>query len=45
MAPHGKGRIAVYGDSGCIDASHQRSPCYGLLTTLLDYVTTVTLML
>ena len=41
LARHGEGRVAVYGDSGCLDSSHQRSPCYGLLQALLAYVATV----
>ena len=41
LAPHGSGRIAIYGDSGCLDASHQRTACHGLLTALLAYVTEV----
>lgn len=41
LAPIGKGRIGIYGDSGCLDSSHQRSPCYGMLRAMLAYVTTV----
>eukprot|EP00208_Stichococcus_sp_RCC1054_P004683 CAMPEP_0206137894 /NCGR_PEP_ID=MMETSP1473-20131121/2920_1 /ASSEMBLY_ACC=CAM_ASM_001109 /TAXON_ID=1461547 /ORGANISM="Stichococcus sp, Strain RCC1054" /LENGTH=1275 /DNA_ID=CAMNT_0053531159 /DNA_START=224 /DNA_END=4048 /DNA_ORIENTATION=+ len=37
LAQHGLGRVAVYGDSGCLDSSHQRSPCYNMLQTLLRY--------
>lgn len=33
----GKGRIAVYGDSNCLDSSHMVSNCYWLLKKLLDY--------
>ena len=41
LAAHGKGRIAVFGDSGCLDSSHQRSPCYNMLQALLAWVATV----
>lgn len=33
----GKGRIAVYGDSNCLDSSHMVSNCYWLLKKLLDF--------
>ena len=35
------GRIAVYGDSNCLDSSHMRTPCFRLLSKLLTYVATV----
>ncbi len=35
------GRVAVYGDSNCLDSSHMRSPCFRLLAKLLQYVATV----
>jgi len=31
------GRIAVFGDSSCLDTAHQRTPCYWLLGKLLQY--------
>lgn len=33
----GRGRIAVYGDSNCLDSSHMVSNCYWLLKKLLDF--------
>ena len=38
------GRIAVYGDSNCLDSSHLNmgQNCFGLLSKMLDYVATGT---
>ncbi|MCD7452831.1 Membrane-bound transcription factor site-1 protease [Datura stramonium] len=33
----GGGRIAVYGDSNCLDSSHMVTNCYGLLKKMLDF--------
>eukprot|EP00897_Mesotaenium_endlicherianum_P007974 jgi/Mesen1/7204/ME000371S06292 len=33
----GRGRIAVYGDSNCLDSSHMVASCYWLLRKLLDF--------
>ncbi|KAL2607535.1 hypothetical protein R1flu_026108 [Riccia fluitans] len=33
----GRGRIAVYGDSNCLDSSHIVTNCYWLLKKLLDF--------
>ncbi|CAM6083630.1 unnamed protein product [Calypogeia fissa] len=33
----GKGRIAVYGDSNCLDSSHMVTNCYWLLKKLIDF--------
>ncbi|CAN4116980.1 unnamed protein product [Withania somnifera] len=33
----GSGRIAVYGDSNCLDSSHMVTNCYGLLKKMLDF--------
>ncbi|BBN19114.1 membrane-bound transcription factor site-1 protease [Marchantia polymorpha subsp. ruderalis] len=33
----GRGRIAVYGDSNCLDSSHMVTNCYWLLKKLLDF--------
>ncbi|KAM3760108.1 hypothetical protein ACB098_01G169300 [Castanea mollissima] len=33
----GEGRIAVYGDSNCLDSSHMVTNCYWLLRKILDY--------
>ncbi|KAG8376026.1 hypothetical protein BUALT_Bualt09G0020100 [Buddleja alternifolia] len=33
----GDGRIAVYGDSNCLDSSHMVTNCYWLLKKLLDF--------
>ena len=41
VTEHGKGHIAVYGDSNCLDSSHMRTPCFRLLSKLLTYVATV----
>lgn len=35
----GGGRIAVYGDSNCIDAVHLVRDCYWLLLALLEFTT------
>lgn len=35
------GRIAVYGDSNCLDSSHQRSSCYNLLIKLIQFTAEV----
>lgn len=41
VTEHHKGRVAVYGDSNCLDSSHMRTPCFRLLSKLLTYVATV----
>ncbi|KAJ9688426.1 hypothetical protein PVL29_014216 [Vitis rotundifolia] len=33
----GEGRIAVYGDSNCLDSSHMVTHCYWLLRKILDF--------
>ncbi|CAK9170687.1 unnamed protein product [Ilex paraguariensis] len=33
----GRGRIAVYGDSNCLDGSHMVTNCYWLLKKILDF--------
>ncbi|KAG2718459.1 hypothetical protein I3760_03G221600 [Carya illinoinensis] len=33
----GDGRVAVYGDSNCLDSSHMVTNCYWLLRKILDY--------
>ncbi|XP_042498714.1 subtilisin-like protease SBT6.1 [Macadamia integrifolia] len=33
----GGGRVAVYGDSNCLDSSHMVTNCYWLLRKILDY--------
>lgn len=33
----GKGRIAVYGDSNCLDSSHMVTNCFSLLRKILDF--------
>lgn len=33
----GEGRIAVYGDSNCLDSSHMVTSCYWLLRKILDF--------
>ena len=32
------GHVAVFGDSNCLDSSHQQSNCFGFLHKLLDRV-------
>lgn len=34
---HSEGRVAVYGDSNCLDSSHMEKACFWLLTTILDF--------
>lgn len=34
------GRIAVYGDSNCLDSTHIEKPCFWLLDALLEYTMT-----
>ena len=41
FADHGDGRLAVYGDSNCLDSSHQRSSCHALLLNAIQYVAEV----
>ena len=43
LAEHVGGRLAVYGDSNCLDSSHQRTPCYALLAKLARWATEVRL--
>lgn len=33
----GEGRIAVYGDSNCLDSSHMMTNCFTLLRKILDF--------
>ncbi|XP_039143352.1 subtilisin-like protease SBT6.1 [Dioscorea cayenensis subsp. rotundata] len=33
----GRGRVAVYGDSNCLDSSHMVTNCYWLLRKILDF--------
>ena len=35
------GHVAVYGDSNCLDSSHQRSSCYNMLIRIIQYVSEV----
>ena len=41
MLSHGAGRVALYGDSNCLDASYQRSNCDAMLLALLGWATGV----
>lgn len=34
---HGAGRVVLYGDSNCLDSSHARSKCFGLLAATLEW--------
>jgi len=38
LTESGNGRVAVYGDSNCLDSSYQSDHCFALLHALLDYV-------
>jgi hypothetical protein len=40
VAPVGSkgGHVAVYGDSNCLDSSHQHSPCYEFLARILERI-------
>lgn len=35
-----EGRVAVYGDSNCLDSTHMEKPCFWLLDALLEYTMT-----
>jgi membrane-bound transcription factor site-1 protease len=37
MMEAGEGRIAVYGDSNCLDSSHMVTNCYWLLRKIVDF--------
>ncbi|KAL6606697.1 hypothetical protein ACP70R_042350 [Stipagrostis hirtigluma subsp. patula] len=37
MTEAGEGRIAVYGDSNCLDSSHMVTNCYWLLRKILEF--------
>uniref|UniRef100_J3MBK0 Uncharacterized protein n=1 Tax=Oryza brachyantha TaxID=4533 RepID=J3MBK0_ORYBR len=37
MMEAGKGRIAVYGDSNCLDSSHMVTNCYWLLRKIVEF--------
>ncbi|XP_020100151.1 subtilisin-like protease SBT6.1 isoform X2 [Ananas comosus] len=37
LAEAGRGRVAVYGDSNCLDSSHMVTNCYWLLRKILDF--------
>jgi membrane-bound transcription factor site-1 protease len=39
LAPAGKGRLVLYGDSNCLDSSHQSSKCYDMLLEAITYAT------
>jgi hypothetical protein len=41
MAQVGQGHIGLYGDSNCLDSSHQRTACYTMLLKMLAYATEV----
>lgn len=38
LTEQGTGRIAVYGDSGCLDSNYQAEDCYELLRSFMAYV-------
>ena len=33
------GRLAVYGDSNCLDSSHTSSPCFPFMANVLEFLT------
>ena len=37
LLQHGSGRVALYGDSNCLDSSHQRTSCFDFLKPLLAW--------
>ena len=37
LARAGAGAVAAFGDSGCLDSSHQRGDCFWLLDKILDF--------
>lgn len=37
LARSGSGAVAAYGDSGCLDSSHQQGDCFWLLDRILDF--------
>lgn len=41
LAQHGKGRFALYGDSNCLDSSHQTTDCFSFLHGLIKWVAEV----
>ena len=41
LSEHGLGRLITYGDSNCLDSSHQRSSCYQLLQSIIRYAAEV----
>ena len=34
------GRLAVYGDSNCLDSAHKRKDCFWMLEALLQFAST-----
>ena len=38
------GRIAVYGDSSCLDSSHMVKDCFWLLEDILQFAMTVSIL-
>ena len=34
---HGAGKVGLYGDSSCLDSSHSKSRCFGLLSKMLQF--------
>ena len=38
LTPSGSGRLGLFGDSGCLDSSHQRGDCLALLGRVLAFV-------
>lgn len=39
VAQVGAGRVGLYGDSNCLDSSHQVQACTGMLLQMLAYAT------
>ena len=37
--PEGSGRLALYGDSNCLDAAHMQKDCFWMLDAFLQFAT------
>ena len=41
LLSYGAGRLSLFGDSNCLDSSHQKSNCHAMLKKLLEFATEV----
>ncbi|GAB4817967.1 hypothetical protein N2152v2_005013 [Parachlorella kessleri] len=39
LLSYGAGRLSLFGDSNCLDSSHQKSNCHAMLKKLLEFAT------